>query len=118
MNRSEKVSHQLKREISQILHDEVKDPRIGFITVTKVEITRDLRFAKIYYSVLGTEKDQEASNEALVSAKGFIRGLIGRRLQLRFTPEIDFVLDKSSQYSFRIEQVLDSIKEDRKKKDK
>lgn len=101
----------LKREVSQILHDELNDPRLGFITVTKVEMTPDLRYAKIFYSVLGADEAYKKTKEALDSALGFIRKLVAERMRLRFVPEIMFKEDKSAQYSVRIQEVLDQIKE-------
>ena len=111
MSRVEKVAQALKREISNIIHDEIKDPRLGFITVIRVELTRDLRFAKVYYSILGSQKERDDTMAALESAKGFIRRLIGQRIELRFTPEIDFREDRSFEYSFRIEEELSKLKE-------
>ncbi len=112
MPRVERVQEELKREISRIIHDEVKDPRLGFVTVTKVELTRDLRFAKVYFSVLGQEQDYKRTKEGLMSSMGFIRKLVGERVSLRFTPEIMFKEDKSCEYSIRIEEVLNQIKEE------
>ena len=113
MSRSQKVGQQLKREISQIFHDEIKDPRLGFITVTHAQVSGDLRYAKIYYSVLGSAKEQKESAKAISSAKGFIRGIISHRLKMRFAPEITFIFDKSSEYSLQIQQAIDRLKEGR-----
>lgn len=111
MPRHDKVAEVLKREVSNIIHDELKDPRLGFITITKVEMTRDLRYAKIFFSVLGKEGDYQKSREALDCASGFIRTLIAQRIRLRFAPEIVFKEDRSCEYSIKIQQVLDQIKE-------
>lgn len=111
MARWERVAQAIKREISIILHEELKDPRVGFITITRVEVTADLRQAKIFFSVLGGDEDYKKTQEALDSALGFIRRLIAERIQLRFAPEIIFREDKSTQYSIHIQQVLDEIKE-------
>ena len=111
MPRQDKVQEALKRQISSIIHDELNDPRLGFVTVTKVELTKDLRFAKVFYSVLGKEKDCAKTKQALDSGLGFIRKLIAQRMQLRLTPDIQFKEDKSSQYSLRIQQVLEEVKE-------
>lgn len=122
MARHEKVAVALKKEISGILHDELKDPRLGFVTITRVELTSDLRYARIFFSVLGKEQDYRKTKKALESAGGFIRSLIAQRIQLRFAPEIVFKEDKSAEYSVRIQEVLDEIadtdsgdKESRKK---
>jgi ribosome-binding factor A len=110
MSRHDKVQETLKREISIILHDELKDPRLGFTTITKVEMSKDLRYAKVFYSVLGQDTDHQKTKQALDSSLGYIRKLIAERVQLRFTPEIVFKEDRSSQYSFEIQKVLDEIK--------
>lgn len=111
MSRREKVAEALREEVSVIIHDELKDPRLGFVTVTRAEITADLRQAQIFFSVLGQDQDYKKTKEALDSALGFIRRLIGRRIKLRFVPEIIFREDRSSEYSIRIQEVLDQIKE-------
>ena len=110
MSRVERVTQAIKRELSNIIHDELKDPRIGFVTLTRVELTRDLRIAKIYYSVLGSDKEKKNSSIALESAKGFMRRLIGERIDLRFVPELIFKEDKSIEYSIYIEQELEKLK--------
>jgi len=110
MARFEKVAQALKREISQIIHDELKDPRLGFVTIIRVDLTPDLKYAKVFYSVLGKEEQHQKTQEALNSALGYIRHLIARRINLRFTPEIFFKEDRSCEYSIRIEEVLNQIK--------
>jgi ribosome-binding factor A len=109
--RHDKVVVVLKREISNILHDELKDKRLGFVTVTRAELTPDLRYAKIFYSVLGEEKERENTKKALDSANAFIRRLIAKRIELRFVPEIVFKLDRSVEYSVRIQEELDKLGE-------
>jgi ribosome-binding factor A len=111
MARIDKITEALRKEISVIVHDDLKDPRLGFVTVTKVEVTQDYREAKVYFSVLGSEEDHKKTAEALNSASGFIRREIAHRINLRFTPEIMFREDRSSEYSVRIEEVLNEIKE-------
>ena len=109
--RHERVVSALKREMSRIVHDEIKDKRLGFVTILRVDLTTDLRQAKVYFSVLGEEREKKATQEALESAKPFVRYLIARRVKLRFVPEIIFRLDKSVEYSIGIENELDRIKE-------
>ncbi len=111
MLRHDKITAALKKEVSNIIHDELRDPRLGFVTIIKVELTPDLRNAKIFFSVLGSEKEHIKTKEALDSAAGFIRRLIARRIKLRLVPEIIFREDRSGEYSVRIEQVLNEIKE-------
>ena len=110
MARYEKVAETLKKEISNIIHYELKDPRLGFITVTRVELTQDLRYAKVFFSVLGREEEYQKSKAALDSALGFIRRLIAQRVKLQFVPEIVFKEDRSSEYSIRIEEIIQEIK--------
>ena len=109
--RKDKVQDAIQKEVSNILRNDMKDPRLGFVTVTSVEVSDDLRHAKIFYSVLGKAEEQRKTSDALKSAQGYIRTLLAERIQLRFAPEIMFREDKSSAYSVRIEEVLNEIKE-------
>lgn len=111
MSRLDRVTEAIRKEVSVIIHDELKDPRLGFVTVTRVEMTQDLRLAKVFFSVLGNEEESKRTQAALDSALGFIRKLIAERINLRLAPEIIFKEDKSSEYSVRIQEVLDEIKE-------
>ncbi|MGD9014896.1 MAG: 30S ribosome-binding factor RbfA [Candidatus Omnitrophota bacterium] len=111
--RHEKVIAALKREISNIVQYELKDSRLGFVTIMRVDLTPDLRYSKVYFSVLGGEREQKATKQALESAKPFIRCLIGQRIKLRFVPEISFKLDRSAEYSIKIQKELDKIKTER-----
>ena len=111
MARYQRVAEAIKKEASLIIHDELHDPRLGFVTITRVEVTADLRYAKIFFSVLGKDQDYQKTQEALDSALGFIRRLIAQRINLRFAPEISFKEDRSSEYSIKIQEVLDQIKE-------
>ena len=104
--RIEKIQELMKQEISQILMREVKDPRIGFVTVTGVEITRDLQKAKIFVSIMGSDDDVKNTFAGLNSSLGFIRREIGHRIRLRLTPEIEFALDTSLGYANHIEKLL------------
>lgn len=110
MGRYEKVKAELLREISLVIHDQMKDPRLGFVTVTKIELSQDLRYAKVFFSVLGGVSDYQRTREALDSALGFIRRVVAERVNLKFAPEISFQEDHSSEYSVRIQQILDEIK--------
>lgn len=110
MSRQDKVTEAIRKEISIIVHDELKDPRLGFVTITRVEMSKDLRFARVFFSVLGKDEDYKRTREALDSALGFIRRLVAQRIRLRFAPEIIFREDRSSEYSVKIQQVLEEIK--------
>lgn len=111
MSRLDRVTEAIRQEVSVIIHDELKDPRLGFVTITKVEMTPDLRYAKIFFSVLGKEENYKKTKVALDSALGFIRKLIAERINLRLAPEIGFEEDRSVEYSVRIQEILDEIKE-------
>ena len=110
--RSQRVAEEMKREIAQILREELKDPRIGFITITSVEVTRDLRYAKVFISVYGGEPVKKQSLEALNKASGFVRKEVGRRIQLRYTPEISFAFDNSIEHGAKISKLLTKIKKE------
>lgn len=110
MSRADMVAEELKREVSRIIHEELYDPRLGFTTVTRVELTPDLRFARIFFSVYGNEQQWKDTQEGLGHASGFVRRLLGERLNLRFVPEIVFKTDHSSEYGILIEQQLEEIR--------
>ena len=104
--RIEKIQELMKQEISQIILQELKDPRIGFVTVTQVEITRDLSSAKVFVSIYGDDEKIAKTWAGLNSSLGFIRREVGHRIRLRVTPELKFVLDKSLDYSDHIQKLL------------
>lgn len=110
--RSERLANLLKQEVSNIIQTELKDPRIGFVTITYVEVSEDLRRANIYVSLFGNPEQMQASVTGLDNAQGFIRGKIGQRLKLRYTPEICFKVDRSICYGARIEKLLANLKQD------
>lgn len=111
--RSERVQEALRQEISKIVQYELKDPRLGFITITRVELTRDLRFARVYFSVLGEAKAKARALKGLDSAKGYIKNLISDRVKLRFMPEIVFKIDESLEYTKEVFDILKKLKEER-----
>jgi len=115
--RIEKLQELIKQEMGKMLLKELKDPRIGFVTVTDVEMTGDLREAKIYVSVMGGEEQVKTSLEGLNSALGFIRREIGHRIRLRFTPEISFALDTSLDYGDHIQKLLLQVEGENKNAD-
>ncbi|MCR8630767.1 MULTISPECIES: 30S ribosome-binding factor RbfA [Paenibacillus] len=104
-----RVGEQIKKELSQIIQSEMKDPRIGFITVTGVDLTNDLSQAKIFLSVLGTDEQKEETLKALGRGSGFIRSEIGKRIRLRKIPELLFRFDASIDYGTKIERLLDQV---------
>jgi len=107
--RSEKVADLIQKEISQMLVKSIKDPRIGFVTITRVNVSEDCRFAKVYFSVTGTLEERESSVKGLDSAKGYVRKELGRRIRLRYTPEIVFQFDPSVEYSIHMEELIQSL---------
>jgi ribosome-binding factor A len=109
--RSEKVADLIQKEISQMLVKSIKDPRIGFVTITKVSISEDCRFAKVYFSVVGTPAERERSVKGLDSAKGFVRKELGRRIRLRYTPEILFQFDPSIEYAIHMGELIQTIQQ-------
>ncbi|AIZ60221.1 30S ribosome-binding factor RbfA [Bacillus safensis] len=104
--RATRVGEQMKKELGDILGRKLKDPRIGFLTVTDVEVSGDLQIAKVYISVLGDEKKREETLKGLAKAKGYIRSEIGNRIRLRKTPELHFEFDESVDYGNRIESLI------------
>ena len=111
--RIEKLQELIKQETSKMLLYDIKDPRIGFVTVTDVEMTGDLREAKIFVSIMGNEEQIKDTMQGLQSALGFVRREIGKRIRLRFTPEISFAPDKSLDYSEHIQKILLQIERER-----
>ncbi|KGX88402.1 30S ribosome-binding factor RbfA [Pontibacillus litoralis] len=108
--RANRVGEQMKKELGDIISRKIKDPRIGFVTVTEVKVTGDLQQAKAYISVLGSEKEKQDTLIGLAKAKGFIRSEIGRRIRLRKTPEITFEFDEAIEYGNHIESLIRDIK--------
>ncbi|OFI07730.1 ribosome-binding factor A [Clostridium acetireducens DSM 10703] len=110
--RSGRINEEVKREISSIIQNDIKDPRLtAMVSVTKVEVTRDLRYAKVFISLFGKEEDKESSLEALKSSSGFIRREIGQRINLRYTPEIILKIDDTIEQGMHIDNILQKLKE-------
>ena len=109
-NRSTRVAEQMKKELGEIIARKLKDPRIGFVTVTDVEVTGDLQQATVYITVLGNNKKRSDTLKGLEQAKGFIRTEIGQRIRLRKTPELMFAFDVSAEYGSKIDTLLKQIK--------
>ena len=108
--RSNQVGEELRKIVSMILLDNITDPRLGFITITRVMLTDDLRFARVFYSVLGDEDQKAATEEALQENAGFIRHLVVEKINMKFAMDIRFEIDKSIDSSFRIDDILKKIK--------
>jgi ribosome-binding factor A len=104
--RSERLGELILAEISDLIRREIKDPRIGFVTFTRVEMSDDLRYAKVFVSSIGAEPEKARMLQGLSSATGYIRRQLGRALHLRYTPEISFLLDDSLEHGAKIAQIL------------
>ncbi len=107
--RSQRLSILIKEEVANIVLHKIKDPRLGFITITDVELSDDLRIAKVFISVL-KEEDKEISLQILNEAKGFVRGEIAKRLRIKIIPTFEFLYDQSIERGFRIDKLLKEIK--------
>ncbi len=107
--RVERVAEAIHAEVADILAREIKDPRLGFATITDVEVSPDLRYVKVFVSVMGDGEQIEQTMAALESAKGFVRSEIGRRIRLRHTPEIVFKHDTSIRRGARVFELLKEI---------
>ena len=104
--RADRVSDLLKKEISQMLLREVKDPRIGFVTITDVEVSDDLRSARVFFSMIGDNSELEKTTKGLNSATGFIKRKLGKKLRMRYIPSIIFKFDDSLEYGSYINTIL------------
>jgi len=110
--RTQRVGEEIQKEISSLLLNGLKDPRIGFVTITSVHVTSDLSIAKVYFTVMGDEKARKDSEKGLKSSISFIRRELGKRLRLRHVPDIVFQFDTSLEYGNRIESILKELHTD------
>ena len=113
--RSEQVAEELRKIVSMILLNDLSDSRLGFVTVTRIHLTEDLRYAKIFYSVLGEEAQKKTTEEALAENMGLIKKMAVERINMRYAMEIRFEEDRSIEYSLKIDQILRKIKKDTEK---
>ena len=109
--RPDRVADQIRAEISVMLAREVHDPGIGFITVTRVEVSPDLMLARVYYTTIGSDSQRRATVKALQRALPFLRYQIGKRLRLRRVPVLEFFFDKSVEHQARVEELIREIHE-------
>ena len=114
--RPERIASEMRDVLSVVISEELKDPRIGFITVTRVEVTPDIRNAKVYFSLLGGKEEKEIAVEGLNSASGFIRKILGERMRFKFVPELLFRLDESAEYSIHLNEIFEKIHKEKEKK--
>jgi len=115
-HRIERVNTQIKREISELIQQHLRDPRLSeFICVTEVSTSPDLKHAKIYISSMGGQQEEEKVLSALNSAAGFLRTGLAKRIKMRFTPELHFVWDSSIEHGDRVLRLLDQVSEEKGK---
>lgn len=110
--RSQRVSQQVLRELAQLLREDVRDPRVGFVTLTDVEVSRDLSHARVFFSLLDPSADREDTTLALRSASGYLRSRLGERITARTVPQLDFVYDPTSEQAARMDDIFRSLKGD------
>jgi ribosome-binding factor A len=113
-SRPERVGEQIRQAVSLALAREVKDPRIGFVTITRVKMSADLQQARIYYTTIGDEKARKETARGLEAAKPFLRRAVGNEIRLRRVPELSFDYDRGVEYQDRVEQLLQEIAEERR----
>ncbi|OGB90865.1 ribosome-binding factor A [candidate division WOR-1 bacterium RIFCSPHIGHO2_01_FULL_53_15] len=113
MTRQERVEELIKQEVSEILREKVSDPRIGFVSVTAVNVSPDLENASIFVSILGEEKQKAEAMKGLYSATKFIRGELGHRLELRLTPKIRFMRDDSIERGSRVLGLINKLEHEK-----
>jgi ribosome-binding factor A len=107
--RRERIDHELQRELARLIATELKDPRLGFVTVTRVDITDDMQHAKVFVSIIGDRHVARQSMDALESAGGFLRGALGHAVRLRFTPDLTFIEDRSTERAIALSKTLAKI---------
>ncbi|HVH08803.1 MAG TPA: 30S ribosome-binding factor RbfA [Gemmatimonadales bacterium] len=110
-HRPERVAEGIRQTVAEFLTGNVRDPRVGFVTVTGVEVSPDLTHARVRVSVMGSEEEKDRSLEGLASAARFLRAQLARELRLRLTPELRFELDRGLDHAQRIDRVLRELKE-------
>ncbi|MEI8641309.1 30S ribosome-binding factor RbfA [Pseudoalteromonas sp. Hal099] len=109
-SRTDRVAQQIQKEIAVILQREIKDPRLGMVTVSAVEVSRDLSYAKVFITVFNTEDENKARKRKILNeATGYIRSLLGKRIRARIMPELKFVVDNSLMEGMRISNLVDSV---------
>jgi ribosome-binding factor A len=114
VDRTNRISEEMKKELSDIIHNELKDPRLPqMVSVVSVNVTRDLRYAKVYISVLGNDEQKKNAISGLKSAAGFIRRKVGHRMQIRYTPELQFELDNSIEHGVYISKLINETIKDK-----
>ena len=117
MSRPERVASKLRQTICRIIQEDVKDHRFGFVTITDVRLSADLRTANIYFTVMGNAKQVKASQEAIEGANAFIRRELAKQMHMRYVPVLNFRLDTSQEYGAKIDSILEKIRREKKPAD-
>lgn len=110
--RSRRIAEQIQRELSDIIRLELKDPRVGMVTITDVEVSQDHTHAKVFFTLLGEHAEAEATERALAHAAGFLRSQLARRVRLRTVPQLQFKYDASVERGVRLSQLIDAAVSD------
>ncbi|MDP8264922.1 MAG: 30S ribosome-binding factor RbfA [Candidatus Aceula lacicola] len=109
MERMDRVNQMVKREVCNIVQREMEDPRLHLVSISRIEVSRDLKHAKVYFSVLGEEEKVEKAQDALNSARNLIRKRVAQRVRLKFIPEFDFYYDKSLGFNIELEKEVERL---------
>jgi ribosome-binding factor A len=117
-SRPERVADQIRAEVTTMISRELHDPAVGFVTITRVQVSPDLQHARVYYTSLGDDATRRNTGRALERASGFMRRQIGQRLRLRRAPELHFEFDESIGHQDRVEQLLKEIADEQREKDR
>ncbi len=116
--RIDRVAELIRNELGNAVLRNLRDPRVGFVTITRVEVSADLHYAKVFYSVIGNEAKRAETHEALNRARGFLQKDLATELNLRYTPHLDFYLDNSLDHSLEISSVIEELHDKNQKNDK
>ena len=109
VKRAHRVASLLKETLSEALSRDIRDPRVGFVTITRVEMSDDLKYARVFYSVMGGDQEKKDTEEGMLHARGFLQKKVANVLKMRFTPHLQFVLDDSAEEAQQIEKIIRKI---------
>jgi len=113
LKRPRRIAHLIQKEISEILRKQIKNPQLGFVTITEVKVTDDLQHAKVYFTVYGSEQERVTTEKLLKRMTSFVRYHIGQRIRLRYTPEITFQYDQTIERAARIDELINKIQQEK-----
>jgi ribosome-binding factor A len=114
--RKDRLASEIVKETSRILLYEMRDPRKGFVTVTRAKVSDDYRYAKVFVSIMGTPKEKKLAMKGLRHAQGFVQAELSRRIKMRAFPEVHFELDESIEKAFKVTQMIDKLADERKRR--